>query len=62
MMLVGITAVVCWRLKTSLPFRWFWAGAGLWTVAVAIKFAIAIRSNPFVFGFLERAFTSILGS
>jgi hypothetical protein len=45
MMLVAIAAVVFWRRLTHLQYRWFWVGAGLWTVAVAIKFAIAIPTN-----------------
>ena len=56
MILVAVAAVVYWRLKTTLPFRWFWVGAGLWIVAVAIKFAIAIPVNPPVFKFLGGIF------
>ena len=45
MMLVAITGVACWRKRTGVPWRWFWVGAALWTVAVAAKFAIAIPLN-----------------
>ena len=53
MMLVAIAAVIYWRRRTHLPHRWFWIGAGLWTVAVAIKFAIAIPTNGPIFKLLE---------
>lgn len=52
MMLVAIAAVVYWRRLTHVPYRWFWIGAGLWTVAVAIKFAIAIPTNGPIFEYL----------
>lgn len=53
MMLVAIAAVVYWRRLTRVPYRWFWIGAGLWTVAVAIKFAIAIPTNGPIYKYLE---------
>jgi hypothetical protein len=52
MMLVATVAVVFWRRLTRLPYRWFWVGAALWFVAVAIKFAVAIPTNGPVFKFL----------
>ena len=45
MMLVAIAGVSFWRRRTGVPWRWFWVGAALWTVAVAAKFAIAIPLN-----------------
>jgi len=45
MMLVAIASVWFWRKRTGVPWRWFWAGALVWTVAVAVKFAIAIPLN-----------------
>jgi hypothetical protein len=57
MMLVACAAVVFWRRLTHLPYRWFWIGAALWTLAVAIKFAIAIPTNGPIFKFLESALT-----
>ena len=45
MMLVAIASVWFWRKRTGVPWRWFWLGALLWTVAVAVKFAIAIPLN-----------------
>ena len=41
-MLVAVVAVVFWRRKSHAAFRWFWIGAGLWTVAVAVKVALAL--------------------
>lgn len=40
MMLVGVAAIVFWWRLTRLSFRWFWVGAALWAIAVAIKFTI----------------------
>lgn len=57
MMLVAIAAVVFWRRLTHVSYRWFWIGAGLWTVAVAIKFAIAIPTNGPIFKYLESTLT-----
>jgi uncharacterized membrane protein YhfC len=39
MMFVALAAVVYWRRLTVLPYRWFWIGAALWTVAIVVKFA-----------------------
>jgi hypothetical protein len=52
MMLVAIAAIVFWRRTTHVAYRWFWIGAGLWTVAVAIKFAIAAPTSGPVFRYL----------
>jgi uncharacterized membrane protein YhfC len=45
MMLVAVAIVWFWRKRTGIPWRWFWVGALLWTVAVAVKFGIAIPLN-----------------
>jgi uncharacterized membrane protein YhfC len=45
MMLVAVASVWYWRKRTDVPWRWFWVGALLWTVAVAVKFGIAIPLN-----------------
>jgi uncharacterized membrane protein YhfC len=45
MMLVAVASVCFWRKRTGVPWRWFWVGALLWTVAVAVKFGIAIPLN-----------------
>lgn len=41
MVLVGGAPAVWWRLRSRTPWRWFWAGAAIWTVGVALKFAFA---------------------
>jgi len=56
-MLVAVAAVVYWRRLTRVPYRWFWIGAALWTVAVVIKFAIAIPTNGPIFKYLGTALT-----
>jgi hypothetical protein len=53
MMLVAVVAVVFWRRKSHAAFRWFWIGAGLWTVAVAVKVGVALLSNKAVIGLLK---------
>jgi uncharacterized membrane protein YhfC len=51
MMLVAIASVWFWRQRTGVPWRWFWLGAVLWTVAVAVKFGISIPlSDPLLRG------------
>jgi hypothetical protein len=45
MMIVAIASVWFWRKRTGVPWRWFWVGALLWTVAVSVKFGIAIPLN-----------------
>jgi hypothetical protein len=45
MMLVATASVWFWRRRTGVPWRWFWVGALIWTVAVAVKFGIAIPLN-----------------
>jgi uncharacterized membrane protein YhfC len=45
MMLVAIASVWFWRNRSGVSWRWFWVGALLWTVAVAVKFGIAIPLN-----------------
>jgi uncharacterized membrane protein YhfC len=55
MMLVALGAVFYWRRLTGLQLRWFWLGAGLWFVAVAIKVAWAIATNAILFDWLVHA-------
>lgn len=38
---VAIVGVVCWSLIASVGAAWFWAGAALWAVAVALKLVCA---------------------
>ncbi len=53
MMLVGVAAVIYWKRVSHVRLRWFWVGAGLWTVAVAVKVVCALASNAAVIGFLK---------
>jgi hypothetical protein len=53
MMLVALAAVWYWRRVAGVSARWYWIGAGLWTVAVLVKVLIALVSNPVVIGFLK---------
>jgi uncharacterized membrane protein YhfC len=50
MMLVAVGGIGWWRRRTGMQWRWFWAGAGIWTVGVALKFAVAIPLNPILIG------------
>ncbi len=50
MMAVALTAVFGWWLRSRVQWRWFWAGAGIWTLGVALKFAVALALNPFFVG------------
>jgi hypothetical protein len=54
MMLVALVAAVSWWRVSRARIRWFWAGVGLWTVAVVLKFACAALANAAVIGFLKR--------
>jgi hypothetical protein len=53
MMLVAVVAAWYWRQRSGVLARWFWLGAGLWTVAVLAKVVIALFSNPAVISFLK---------
>ncbi len=50
MTLVALAAVLAWWFHSRVQWRWFWAGAGIWTVGVALKFAVAFPLNPVIFG------------
>jgi len=53
MILVAVVAVICWRRVSRVQWRWFWAGAGLWTIAVALKILCAILANERVIGLVK---------
>jgi len=53
MILVGSAAVIYWRRVSKLQLRWFWLGAGLWAVAVALKVVCALLTNQAVIGFMQ---------
>ncbi|HWH69047.1 MAG TPA: YhfC family glutamic-type intramembrane protease [Candidatus Sulfotelmatobacter sp.] len=50
MALVALGSVIAWRLFSGAQWRWFWAGAGIWTVGVALKVAVALPLNPLLLG------------
>lgn len=52
MTLVAVFAAGLWLRRSGQPARWTWAGAGLWTVAVAVKMIIAVLINAAVISFL----------
>ena len=53
MMIVAGAAVICWRLVSKLQLRWFWLGAGLWAVAVALKVVCALLTNKVAIEFMK---------
>jgi hypothetical protein len=53
MICVALAAVMAWRRVARTGFRWFWIGAGLWAVAVAVKVVLALLTNAAVLGFLK---------
>ncbi len=53
MMLVGALAAFYWRRRSGAEARWFWLGAGLWSISVALKLTWGILTNPFVIGLLK---------
>ncbi len=55
MMLVGALAVGACHRKLRPQARWYWIGAGLWMIAVPLKFAEALLTNEVIFRFLGRA-------
>ena len=50
MMIIAVATVVWWKVRWRVPWRWFWAGAAIWTVGVALKFAVAKELNPIIIG------------
>jgi hypothetical protein len=53
MILVVAGCVWSWRRWSAVSWKWFWIGAALWVVAVAVKFAIAIPFNEPLFNGLK---------
>ena len=60
MMLVAAAFVIGWRMRSRVQWRWFWAGAVIWTVGVGAKLGWAILTNPAILGGLESAFPRAL--
>ena len=55
MIFVSLLAVIVWRRASGVEFQWFWAGAGLWAVAVTLKVAFALMASQAAVNFLHRA-------
>lgn len=51
---MAFTAVTYWSLVSGVRFGWFWAGAALWALAVALKLACARMTNRQVIHFLRK--------
>ena len=48
MIIVSIIAVVLWQQIARVQLRWYWVGAGLWALSVALKVVCALLTNPLV--------------
>jgi len=57
MMLAAFGAVFYWRRISGILFRWFWVGAALWAVAVALKFGCDMLTSGPVLGFMKDRFS-----
>ncbi|MHC4788596.1 MAG: YhfC family glutamic-type intramembrane protease, partial [Planctomycetota bacterium] len=55
MMVVGAGFVVGWKVRGRAQWRWFWAGAAVWAVGVALKVAWAVPLNRHIIGALDGA-------
>ncbi len=53
MFLISLVFFIGWWRWSKTPLRWFWAGAGIWTVGVALKFAFAIAFNERILDFIK---------
>src|SRR5262245_33256285 len=53
MMAVAGGSVVYWRRVCGLPLKWFWVGAGLWTVAVILKIGWSVLTNQAILLFMK---------
>lgn len=56
MMTVGLGSALLWRWWAEVTLRWFWAGAGIWTLGVLLKFAAAFALNRIVLRGLQTSF------
>jgi hypothetical protein len=52
MMVVAIVAFIFWWRFARVQVRWFWVGAGLWTVAVALKIGGSLLAEESVLNWL----------
>ncbi len=54
MILVGLVCALAWWARSRVQMRWFWVGAAIWAVGVALKFAWALPLNGPILGTLSR--------
>ena len=53
MMIVAAVFIAYWRRVSKLQFRWFWLGAGLWTIgAVILKSVFALLAHETAIGMM----------
>jgi hypothetical protein len=55
MVVLGLAFVVVVRLVWAVPVRWFFAGAAIWAVGVALKSAWALGPHGSLLAFLENS-------
>jgi uncharacterized membrane protein YhfC len=55
MIIVGCASIAFCSYRLRPRFRWYWAGAGIWLIAVVLKFLCAFTANPRVFPFLKES-------
>ncbi len=53
MMIVAVVAAVYWQRVSRVQLRWFWAGAGLWMIAVVLKVICALLMNEPVLALMK---------
>jgi uncharacterized membrane protein YhfC len=55
MMLIALAFAVGWYLRSRVQWRWFWLGAGLWAIAVAVKILWAVLVDTRLVPALDKA-------
>jgi len=55
MVLVALGSVLYWKRRSEALLRWFWVGAGIWTVGVGLKVVWALLFNEPILRALESA-------
>lgn len=59
MMLVAAAFTIAWRKKAHPAWRWFAAGAAVWTVGVAAKILWAVGLNSPILAWLDSRFSNV---
>jgi len=55
MILVALASVLYWRARSRALWCWFWVGAGVWAIGVALKVGCALLANGPVLQGLEKS-------